>query len=133
MTAVIGPAMFAILLLLAALALIAIGRALFAPRPTARWTPPVATRPCAVYEIDTYPAGVYVGHGPDPHERIMASHRRSKWWARTVTAQTTREPDRVDWYASKEIANTEEIRRIRAYHKAGRQLENRILYREGAA
>lgn len=134
----IGPALFIGLSLILVAAVWAIVAAAMRPRVMAHRLGPAAVptrvgpdRPCAVYEIDLTRGRRYIGHGPDPHERIMQSHRRNKWWPQTLTAQHTLEPDRVDWFDSKEIANAEEIRRIRA--AAPGTLVNRVLYKTGAA
>jgi hypothetical protein len=141
-SSLIGAAVYAILLGFGGLALLAILREVtrsrtqaqhvaFRPAPSQPPTP----RPCAVYEIDTVlpngKPGRYIGYGYNPHQRIMSSHRRAKWWLRAVTAQATLEPDRVDWYEDEHVAHAEEIRRIRQADPS--TLENKILYREGAA
>jgi hypothetical protein len=128
----IGAGLFALGLLLIVLACSAIARS---RTTTVTGTPRTGLdRPCAVYEIDTMrPTGPrrYIGHGYDPRGRITGTHMKSVWWTYAVTAPTTGQPDRVDWYPSKQAAHAEEVRRIRA--AAPRTLENKILYKEGAA
>jgi hypothetical protein len=126
----IGPALFIVLAFIASLTVLAIVRALTAP-PRPEPVHPGAARPCAVYEIDTQGGRKYIGYGFNPHQRIMQSHRRAKWWPRTLTAAATLEPDRVDWYRTEDEAHAEEIRRIRAARPG--TLENRVLYKSGAA
>lgn len=132
----IGAAVFMLLLGFGVPALVAIVRGLTGARTAARFTPaapgkPATGRPCAVYEIDLTDGRKYIGYGFNPHQRIMQTHRRAAWFRLALTAGRTLEPDRVDWYATDEIAHAEEIRRIRS--APPKTLVNKILYKEGAA